>query len=76
MTLLALTTGARIAIISGGALLVWLVLAVLVADYGRGKGFPFFPLFISAVFLGPVGWALVLLAVTIGAGPRRNGSPR
>lgn len=67
--LAALTTTARIEIISGAAILVWLVLAVVVADYGRGKGYPFFPLFVSAVFLGPVGWAIVLLAVTVGAGP-------
>lgn len=36
--------------------------------YGRDLGYPFFPLFISAVFLG---FPIVLLAVTIGAGPRR-----
>lgn len=55
-----------ISILAGG--LVWLVLCVAVAAYGNGKGYPFFPLFISGVFLGPIGWPLVLLAVTIAAG--------
>lgn len=48
--------------------LIWLVACAAVANYGNGKGYPFLPLFIAAVFLGPIGWPLVLLAVTIGAG--------
>jgi hypothetical protein len=57
----------QVPIIILGAVVIWLVLAALVAEYGRGKGFPWFPLFICGVFLS---WALVLLAVTIGGGPR------
>jgi hypothetical protein len=45
-----------------GAVVVWLGLSAIVADYGRGRGFPFFPLFVCGVFLG---WPLVLLAVTV-----------
>lgn len=70
MPVLALTTAARIDIIGGAAILLWLAIATMVAGYGRGKGFPFFPLFVSAIFLGPVGWALVLLGIVLAAGPR------
>jgi membrane protease YdiL (CAAX protease family) len=74
MTLFALSTGARIAIVAAGAVIVWTVLAALVADYGRGKGFPFWPLFLSGLALAPAGWALVLLGVTL-AGGRESRSP-
>jgi hypothetical protein len=71
---LALTTSARVGIVIAGGFVIWILLAAAAATYGSAKGYPFFPLFISALFLGPLGWALVLLAVTIGAGPRRRGS--
>lgn len=51
---------------------VWIVLAVVVASYGEGRGYPFAPLLICGLVLG---WALVLLAVVIGTGPRRRGVP-
>jgi hypothetical protein len=47
---------------------VWLLFAAGTAEYGRSRGYPFFPLFIASVFLG---FPLVLLAVTLAAGPRR-----
>jgi hypothetical protein len=53
-----------------GAVALWLALSVAVALYGNARGYPFFPLFICAAFLGPFGWVIVLLVVTIAAGPR------
>jgi hypothetical protein len=49
------------------ALAVAVIVNYLVADYGRARGFAFWPLFITAFFLG---WPLVWLAVAIGAGVR------
>ena len=66
MTVLALASGPRVVAIIGGALLVWLVFGGMVAEYGRERGYPWFPLFLSAIFLG---FPLVLLVVTIGSGP-------
>jgi hypothetical protein len=37
-------------------------------------GYPFFPLFVSGLVPG-LGWALVLLAVTLAAGPRGRHCP-
>ena len=67
MVLAAVTTTARIEIIVGAGLVLWQALAAMAAGYGRGKSYPFFPLFVAAVFLG---FPIVLLAVAIGAGPR------
>lgn len=44
------------------AAVAWLTANLLVASYGRDKGYPFFPIFVSAWFLG---FPLVLLVVTI-----------
>jgi peptidoglycan/LPS O-acetylase OafA/YrhL len=52
--------------------LIWTVLAILVAMYATMKGYPGFPIFLAAVFLG---FPLVLLAVTVAAGPRREPAP-
>lgn len=59
--------------ISGAALifivfgvLIWAGGALAVAGYGGSRGYPFVPLFASAL---AVGWGLVLVAVTIIAGP-------
>lgn len=60
-------TGQHFVLVVVGALVIWTAAAWVTAEYGRGKGFPFFPLFLSAWFLG---FPLVLLAITIGAGPR------
>jgi hypothetical protein len=68
---LATTTGASVAVIALGAVLLWLIAAAMVATYGSGKGFPFWPLFLCGAFLG---WPLVLLAIVIGAGPRPGSS--
>jgi hypothetical protein len=65
--------GGRTLAIIGGSVLVYLVINAIVAGYGRGKGYPFLPLFISSVFLG---FPVVLLVVTIAAGRRpRSGLP-
>lgn len=66
MPVLALSTAGSVGIAILGGLVLWTTQAALVADYGHGKGYPFFPLFLSAWFLG---FPLVLLAVVIGAGP-------
>lgn len=65
MTLLALSSLGDFAILIGAAVTIWLVAALLVADYGHGKGFAFWPLFIAALFLG---FPLVLLGVTLASG--------
>ena len=44
------------------AVVVKAAIDVLVAFYGRDKGYPFFPIFVSSWFLG---FPLVLLIVTI-----------
>lgn len=67
MTLIALTTAGRVESLIVVGVVIWLVLALMVAAYGGGFGYPFFPLFVSAVFLG---FPLVLLAVTIAAARR------
>lgn len=46
---------------------LWLGFALAVASYGDRKGFPFFPLLVSAVLLSP---PLVLLGIAIGVGVR------
>lgn len=67
----ALTSTARGEIIGVAVFVLWLAVAAMVAGYGHGKGFPFFPLFISAFFLGPL-WPLVLLGIALAAGPRKR----
>lgn len=66
MALFALTTAGRVGLIVAGGLVLWLGSAAMVAEYGRGRGYGWWPLFVSALFLG---FPLVLLAVTIGSGP-------
>jgi hypothetical protein len=68
MTIFALSTASRIDLILAGAAVVWTGLAAMAASHGYRKGYPLWPLFISGFFLG---FPLVLLAVTIGAGPQR-----
>lgn len=46
------------------AFVVWITASWATAEYGRSKGFAFFPLFVASVFLSP---ALVLLAIAISA---------
>jgi hypothetical protein len=46
--------------------LLYLLINGFVAGYGHGKGYPFFPLFVASLFLG---FPLVLLVITIAAGP-------
>ena len=65
--LAALSTENRTLIAIGCAALVYLIVAVVVAGYGQGKGYPFFPLFVASMFMG---FPLVLLVVTIAAGRR------
>ena len=67
MTVFAITTAGKVAIIIAAAIALNLIVVWLVASYGRDKGYPFAPLFISACFLG---FPLVLLAIVIGAGPK------
>lgn len=74
MLALALTSQ-QVGLIVVGSVAAELLLSILVALYGRWRGYPFFPLLVCAFFLGPVGWVVVLLVVTIAAGPRR-GRPR
>lgn len=66
MTAFAITTGGKVAVIFAAAIALNLIVTWLVASYGRDKGYPFAPLFVSAFFLG---FPLVLLAIVIGAGP-------
>jgi hypothetical protein len=53
------------------AIVAYVVLVTMVASYGNGLGYPFFPLFVCTLLL-PFGVPIVLLVVTIGAGPRKN----
>jgi hypothetical protein len=48
--------------------IAWVICAGLTAAYGYKLGYPFFPLFLFALFVPFFGWLIVLLAVTIGAG--------
>jgi hypothetical protein len=48
----------------------WLAVVVMVAGYGQGRGYPFWPLFVATALLGPLGPPVVLLAVTLAAGRR------
>jgi hypothetical protein len=63
----ALSIGARDAIIVGGVAVIFLLVNAAVASYGSDRGYPFFPLFVASLFMG---FPLVLLVVTIAAGPR------
>lgn len=65
--LAATTVNAGVLVV--GLVVVYLLLDGIVAEYGRSRGFPWWPLFISGAFLG---FPLVLLAVTV-AGPRGVG---
>lgn len=49
------------------AIVIWLLLAYAVAQYGENKGFAFAPLFIATLFLG---FPLVLLGIALAAGLR------
>jgi hypothetical protein len=66
---LALTTTARVGLIIAAGAVVLIALDGAAAAYGRGRGYPFWPLFIAGLF---VGFPLVLLAVVVGEGPRRR----
>jgi hypothetical protein len=65
VSLFALTASARLALILAAAIVVAVALDAMVASYGYGKGFRFWPLFISAIFLG---FPLVLLTIAIAGG--------
>lgn len=67
--LAALSSNTRLEVAILGAFVIWTVAGGLVATYGQGRGFRFWPLFISAFFLG---FPLVLLGVALAAGPDRG----
>jgi hypothetical protein len=69
VSIFGLTTAGRVGIVIAAGLAIILIADALVASYGRDRGYPFVPLFISAIFLG---FPLVLLAIVIGAGPTRQ----
>ncbi len=59
-----------------GSAAMWLLIAAAVAEYARDLGFPFFPIFLAALFSPPLlGPMFVLLLVTVGAGPRGPALP-
>lgn len=68
MSVFAITTAGKVEIIIAAVIAINLIVDWLVPSYGRDRGYPFAPLFISAFFLG---FPLVLLAIVIGAGPQR-----
>ena len=70
----AITSAVRVEVWVGFGVLVWLLLSILVAAYGRTLGYPVFPLALCAFFLGPLGWVIVLLVVTV-AGGRLDARP-
>jgi hypothetical protein len=65
-------TGSHLLVLAAGVSAIWLLLAAAAAEYGRWHGFPWFPLFASALFLS---WAVVLLAVAIGSRLRQPSPP-
>jgi hypothetical protein len=65
VSIFALTASARVALILVVAFVVVVAAAAMVASYGYGRGFRFWPLFLSALFLG---FPLVLLAIAIAVG--------
>jgi hypothetical protein len=65
--LAALSSSTRALIVFGGAAVVYVTVNLMVASYGQDKGYPFFPLFAASTFLG---FPVVLLVVTIAAGPK------
>lgn len=70
----ALSTSSRVLILIVAGSLIWLGVAIAVAAYGRSRGYPFFPLFVCGLVPG-LGWALVLLGVTLAAGPHGRHCP-
>lgn len=50
-----------------GAAALWLTCLLAIPAYGHDRGFPFFPLFLATLLLGPFGPGLVLLAIAIGS---------
>jgi Uncharacterised protein family UPF0547 len=72
MASFALTTSARVSLVFVLVLVLLVVLyaipAIVVARYGARRGYSFWALFWSAMGLGPVGWALVLLFVVLAVG--------
>jgi hypothetical protein len=52
-----------------GGVVAYALLNVLVALYGRDKGYPFFPIYVASWFLG---FPLVLLVVTVAAARREQ----
>lgn len=69
MSVFGLTTAGRVGVIIAAVVAIMLIGDLLVASYGRDKGYPFVPLCISAIFLG---FPRVLLAIVIGAGATRQ----
>jgi hypothetical protein len=67
LTVAALSTSTRLALIIAAGAVAWLAAAGVVAGYGKGRGYAFTPLFICALFLG---FPIVLLGVVVGEGPR------
>lgn len=65
--------GGIVEVVAAGVL-IWLALAVAVAAYGQSRGYPFFPLVVSGLVPG-LGWALVLLGLTLAAGPHGRHCP-
>jgi hypothetical protein len=68
-----LSSSGIVEVVAAGVL-IWLALAAMVALYGQSRGYPFFPLFLSGLVPG-LGWALVLLTVTLAAGPHGRHCP-
>lgn len=70
----ALSTSSGIAVVILAGALIWFASALAVAGYGQSRGYPFLPLFVTGLFPG-LGWPLVLLAVTLAAGPHTRHCP-
>jgi hypothetical protein len=68
-----LSSSGIVEVVAAGVL-IWLALAALVPLYGQSRGYTFFPLFVSGLVPG-LGWALVLLAITVAAGPHGRHCP-
>lgn len=62
-----MSTSGVIAIVAVVAFAVWSIAAVLTAEYAGRHGFAYWPTFWSTMFLG---FPIVLLAITVGAGVR------
>jgi hypothetical protein len=63
--MLIATTGAAVL---GGIAIVWIAVSVAAALYPWSKGYPFFPMFVAALFLG---FPIVVFVVAIAVGRDR-----